>query len=107
MKKKFIYVVSTPIGNLLDISGRAIYVLKNVDLIVLENINHSFKLLFFYNIKKKLFVINKFFEIKNSIFLLNKFKNNEIYNFAIISSAGTPLICDPGYFLINEAKKLK
>lgn len=106
MKKKFIYIISTPIGNLLDISGRAIYILKNVDLIVLENFNHSFKLLLFYNIKKSLFVINNFFEIKNSIFLLNKFKNNEICNVAIISSAGTPLVCDPGYFLINEALKM-
>lgn len=106
MKKKFIYVVSTPIGNLLDISGRAIYVLKNVDLIALENIKHSSKLFLFYNIKTKFFIINNFFEIKNSIILLNKLKNNNIFNIAIISSSGTPLICDPGYFLISEAKKL-
>ncbi|QQG46905.1 MAG: 16S rRNA (cytidine(1402)-2'-O)-methyltransferase [Candidatus Azosocius agrarius] len=106
MKKKIIYVVSTPIGNLLDISGRAVYILKKVDLVILENIKHSYKLFFYFGIKTKLFVINNFFEIKNSIRLINKFKNDNIMCVAIISSAGTPLICDPGYFFLTEAKKL-
>ena len=106
MKKKNIYVVSTPIGNLFDISGRAIYILKTVDLIVVENISHSYKLFLLFNIKTKLFILNNFLELKNSIILINKFKNNNITSIAIISSSGTPLICDPGYFLLKEAKKL-
>ena len=98
-----LYFVATPIGNLGDISLRALEVLKNVDIIACEDTRNSLKLLNHYNISKKLISYHKFNE-KNStngiIELLNSGKN-----IAIISDAGMPVISDPGEILIKRLKE--
>ena len=96
-----LYVVSTPIGNLKDISNRAIDVLNLVDLIAAEDTRVSGRLLKEYNIKTKK---TSFFEQneKNKLFeIIDKLKQG--MNIALISDAGTPTISDPGYRLIKQA----
>ncbi len=97
------YIVSTPIGNLEDISYRAIRILKEVDIILCEDTRHSIKLLNHYEIKNKLLSYHKFNEeeMKEKIisFLLEGKK------IALISDAGTPLISDPGSVIVNELIK--
>ena len=99
-----IYVVSTPIGNLSDITFRAIEVLKKSDYILCEDTRHSLKLLNFYNIKNKLISFHKFNEKKNCDEILNHIRNGK--SISLISDAGTPLISDPGEFLIKSARSL-
>ena len=100
-----LYIVSTPIGNLSDITLRAIDVLKNSECILCEDTRISKRLLDKYNIKSKLISNHKFNEKKN----LNKIM--EMLNFqkiiSIVSDAGTPTISDPGKILINECIKKK
>ncbi len=101
--KKGLYIVATPIGNLKDISFRALETLKSSDFILCEDTRVSTKLLSSYNIKSKLISNHKFNEKKNLkkvIDLLNSGKN-----LSIISDAGTPAISDPGRKLINECVK--
>ena len=96
-----LYIVSTPIGNLKDITLRAIEILKSVDLIACEDTRHSRILLAHYGIKTpttSFFTHNRFSKAK---FLLKKLK--EGCDIALISDAGTPGILDPGYNLINLA----
>ena len=95
-----LYIVSTPIGNLEDITLRALKVLKNSDQILCEDTRRSLKLLNYYDIKKKLVSNHKFNEknVANSVVeLLQKGKI-----ISIISDAGTPTLSDPGQILINE-----
>lgn len=92
------YIISTPIGNLEDISQRAILVLKEVDLIICENAKHSLKLLNNFGIKKKLVSLHDYNEIKVINKISNYYNNNKI---ALISDAGSPLISDPGFKLIK------
>jgi len=99
-----IYVVSTPIGNLSDITFRAIEVLKKSDYILCEDTRHSLKLLNFYNIKNKLISFHKFNEKKNCDEIFNDIRNGK--SISLISDAGTPLISDPGEFLIKSARNL-
>ncbi len=99
-----IYVVSTPIGNLSDITFRAIEVLKKSDYILCEDTRHSLKLLNFYNIKNKLISFHKFNEKKNCDEIFNDIRNGK--SISLISDAGTPLISDPGEFLIKSARSL-
>ena len=99
-----IYVVSTPIGNLSDITFRAIEVLKKSDYILCEDTRHSLKLLNFYNIKNKLISFHKFNEKKNCNEILDDIRNGK--SISLISDAGTPLISDPGEFLIKSARNL-
>ena len=99
-----IYVVSTPIGNLSDITFRAIEVLKKSDYILCEDTRHSLKLLNFYNIKNKLISFHKFNEKKNCDEILSDIRNGK--SISLISDAGTPLISDPGEFLIKSARSL-
>ena len=99
-----IYVVSTPIGNLSDITLRAIEVLKKSDYILCEDTRHSLKLLNFYNIKNKLISFHKFNEKKNCDEIFNDIRNGK--SISLISDAGTPLISDPGEFLIKSARNL-
>lgn len=98
-----LYFVATPIGNLKDISYRAIEVLESVDVIACEDTRNSLKLLNYYNIHKKLIAYHKFNE-KNSadgiISLLNEGKN-----VAIISDSGMPVISDPGETIIQKLKE--
>ena len=99
-----IYVVSTPIGNLSDITFRAIEVLKKSHYILCEDTRHSLKLLNFYNIKNKLISFHKFNEKKNCDEILSDIRNGK--SISLISDAGTPLISDPGEFLIKSARSL-
>ena len=103
--KPGLYCVSTPIGNLGDITFRAIYILNKSDLILSEDTRVSSKLLSKFNIKTKLLPNHKFNEKKNVKNVLNLLKENKIIS--IISDAGTPTISDPGGILINECIKNK
>lgn len=98
-----IYVVSTPIGNLADISLRAIDILKTVDLIACEDTRQTSKILNHYKIKNKMTPYhdhNKEYKTSSLIDLIKK--GNSI---ALVSDAGTPGISDPGFYLIREAIK--
>ena len=103
--KPGLYCVSTPIGNLGDITFRAIYILNKSDLILSEDTRVSSKLLSRFNINTKLLANHKFSEKKNIKYVLNLLKENKIIS--IISDAGTPTISDPGGILINECIKNK
>lgn len=92
-----LYFIATPIGNLKDISLRALEVLKSVDLIACEDTRHSLKLLNYYEIKKPLVSYHKFNEEKESEELIEKLIQGK--NIAVISDAGTPIISDPGNVL--------
>lgn len=95
-----LYIVSTPIGNLADVTLRALSVLNSVDFIFCENTRNSVKLLSHYDIKTKLSSYNDHSnqQDRNKIIRLVK----EGKSIALISDAGTPLISDPGYKLIKE-----
>ena len=98
-----LYVVATPIGNLQDISFRAIETLSKVDLIAAEDTRITRRLLDKYEISKKtvsFHVKNESFKVESIIELLVNGKN-----IALVSDAGTPCISDPGYVLVNEARK--
>ena len=98
-----LYIVSTPIGNLDDITLRALQILKNSDFILCEDTRHSLKLLNNFNIKNKLIPYHKFNEKKS----LNKIIQylNEGKILSLISDAGTPVLSDPGNMIINECIK--
>ena len=100
-----LYIVSTPIGNLDDITLRAINVLKNSDLILCEDTRRSVKLLNHLNIKKKLLSFHKFNERKKILMIIEYIKQGKILS--LVSDAGTPSISDPGRTLINECIKEK
>tara|TARA_B100001027_G_scaffold7657_1_gene4858 strand:+ start:138 stop:977 length:840 start_codon:yes stop_codon:yes gene_type:complete len=100
-----LYIVSTPIGNLDDITLRAINALKNSDLILCEDTRRSIKLLNHLNIKKKLISFHKFNERKKISFIIEYIKQGKILS--LICDAGTPLISDPGRSLINECIREK
>lgn len=95
-----LYIVPTPIGNLSDITYRAIEILKKVNLIAVENIRHTNILLEHFNIKNVLTTLNKNNELIKSNYLIQKLKEGK--NVALVSNAGTPLINDPGYYLIKK-----
>tara|TARA_Y100000590_G_C15658296_1_gene991547 strand:+ start:405 stop:1268 length:864 start_codon:yes stop_codon:yes gene_type:complete len=98
-----LYVVSTPIGNLSDITLRAIEVLKQSAYILCEDTRVSQKLLKKYEINSKLISNHKFNEIKNISRIIEILKSNKIVS--IISDAGTPVISDPGSIIIKECIK--
>jgi 16S rRNA (cytidine1402-2'-O)-methyltransferase len=95
-----LYVVGTPIGNLGDITFRAIEILNNVDYIACEDTRQSLKLLNHYEIKKRLVAYHKFNESNKSNVIINDLINGK--NVAVITDAGTPCISDPGYVLIKK-----
>jgi 16S rRNA (cytidine1402-2'-O)-methyltransferase len=95
-----LYIVSTPIGNLDDITLRALEVLKKSDIILCEDTRRSLKLLNHYKIKKKLVSYHKFNEKKQLVNIIKYFNEGKILS--LISDAGTPLLSDPGRLLVNE-----
>lgn len=101
--KGTLYLVPTPIGNLKDITLRALEVLNSVDLIACEDTRHSLKLLNHYNIKKPLISYHKFNEMIKCDQIIERLKAGE--NIALISDAGMPIISDPGYVLIGSLIK--
>ena len=103
--KNGLYIVSTPIGNLGDITLRAIDVLKKSDYILCEDTRVSKNLLEKYDIKSKLISNHKFNEKKNLLKVIEILKSNHIVS--LISDAGTPAVSDPGAILVNECSKNK
>ena len=94
-----LYIVSTPIGNIEDITIRSLNVLKRSDIILCEDTRRSLKLMNYFNIKKKLIPYHKFNEKKVSNKIVDVLKKNKIVS--LISDAGTPTISDPGIILVN------
>ena len=96
-----LYIVATPIGNLEDITFRALNILKDVDLIAAEDTRHTLKLLNHYKISKPLISYHRHNEETKKDVLIEKLKHGE--NIALVSDAGTPGICDPGEEVIKQA----
>ena len=96
-----LYIVATPIGNLEDITLRALRILKEVDLIAAEDTRQTLKLLNHFEIAKPLISYHRHNEEIKSDILIEKLKNGE--NIALVSDAGTPGICDPGEEIIKKA----
>tara|TARA_B100000161_G_scaffold249073_1_gene206380 strand:- start:201 stop:1040 length:840 start_codon:yes stop_codon:yes gene_type:complete len=103
LSTKHLYIVSTPIGNLDDITLRALNVLKNSDIILCEDTRRSIKLLKHYKIKKKLVSYHKFNEKKQLAPIIKHINEGKILS--LISDAGTPLLSDPGRLLVKECLK--
>ena len=97
-----LYIVATPIGNMGDISNRAIDTLQNTDFIICENPNHSRKLMSKFGIKKKLVALHDHNEEKIIKKYIEEIKTKPV---ALISDAGSPLISDPGYKLVQNCIK--
>ncbi|ASX26405.1 16S rRNA (cytidine(1402)-2'-O)-methyltransferase [Candidatus Williamhamiltonella defendens] len=99
-----LYVIATPIGNLGDITHRALGVLNHVDLIAAEDTRHTGLLLQHFNIKAtRLFALHDNNEHQKTGVLLEKLKNGQ--SIALVSDAGTPLISDPGYHLVRSCRE--
>ena len=96
-----LYVVATPIGNLEDISYRAVTILKAVDLIAAEDTRHSAKLLNHFTINTPKLSLHEYNEIERTEHLIAQLQKGQ--SIALISDAGTPLISDPGYRLVSAA----
>lgn len=104
MTRKFqFYIVPTPIGNIKDVTFRAVEILKEVDLIACEDSRVTQKLLNHYDIKTKTISYHKYNERERVDLILSELKNGK--RMALVSDAGTPMICDPGGILINELRK--
>ena len=101
--EKGLYIVSTPIGNLEDITFRAVEILKNSDFILCEDTRHSSKLLNKFNIKSRLVPYHKFNEKKSANKIIQYLNEGKILS--LISDAGTPVLSDPGNIIINECIK--
>ena len=97
-----LYLVGTPIGNLNDISSRAINILKNVSLIACEDTRQTRKITNKYEIKNKLISFNKHNSINKIQKIINELKNGK--SIALVSDAGLPSICDPGEDLVRNVK---
>ena len=95
-----LYLVSTPIGNMEDITLRALNVLRKSDVILCEDTRRSGKLLSYFQIKSKLLPYHKFIEKKVSNNIIDLIKKNKVIS--LISDAGTPTISDPGLILVNK-----
>ena len=98
-----LYIVATPIGNLEDLSPRALSVLQEVDCLLCENPNHTKKLLYHFKIKQSTIQIADFNEKSKLNTVLERLNHDQ--TIAIVSDAGTPLISDPGYALVDACLK--
>lgn len=98
-----LFIVATPIGNLDDITFRAVQVLKSVDIVLAENTRHSKKLLLHLDISKTIRAFHEHNEREKTKAIISEIRSGK--SIALISDAGTPLISDPGYFLVAQAKK--
>ena len=103
--KKGLYIIPTPIGNLGDITYRAIEILKKSDFILCEDTRISRKLMEKFEVKSKLLSNHKFNEKKNLSLIINHLRNDKIIS--LVSDAGTPGISDPGAILVRECVKEK
>lgn len=100
--KGTLYIVATPIGNLQDITLRALEVLRTVQTIVCEDTRVTSVLLNKFDIKKPLIALNEFNEEQVVFGILKQLETHDV---ALVSDAGTPLISDPGFRLVNSARK--
>jgi len=98
-----LYIVSTPIGNLKDITFRAVETLEEVDLIFSEDTRITKKLLNHLGINRRIQSLNEHNEIKKTSKILQQLSQGK--SVALISDAGTPLISDPGYYLVKQARE--
>lgn len=103
MSQAGLYVVATPIGNLEDISYRAVRILSEADLVAAEDTRHSRVLLSHYNISTPMQAVHEHNETQVADQILERITNGEAV--ALISDAGTPLISDPGYRLVQAARE--
>ncbi|RDE67671.1 16S rRNA (cytidine(1402)-2'-O)-methyltransferase [Aggregatibacter segnis] len=101
--KGILYIVATPIGNLQDITQRALETFEKVDLIAAEDTRHSGLLLSHYGIKKSFFALHDHNEQQKAGALVEKLLQGT--NIALISDAGTPLISDPGFHLVRQCRQ--
>ena len=105
MEKGTLYIVATPIGNLDDITLRAIKILQEVDLIAAEDTRHTLKLLNHLEISKPMISYHRHNEETKSDVLIEKLQEGQ--NIALVSDAGTPGICDPGEEVIKKCIELE
>lgn len=98
-----LYIVPTPIGNLGDITQRALDVLSHVDLIAAEDTRHTGLLLQHFAINARLYALHDHNEQQKADQLISKLQQG--LSIALVSDAGTPLINDPGYHLVNQCRK--
>ena len=105
MREYQFYIVPTPIGNLSDMTFRAIEVLKSADVIACEDSRITQKLLNHFDIQTKLISYHKYNEKSRIDFFMNLFEEGK--KVALVSDAGTPMICDPGSYLLKELIKNK
>ncbi|XQW84547.1 16S rRNA (cytidine(1402)-2'-O)-methyltransferase [Thalassotalea piscium] len=98
-----LYIVATPIGNLADISQRALTILEHVDVIACEDTRHTQKLLSAYSIKNKTLSLHDHNETYRQTQIANMLTEGK--SIALVSDAGTPLISDPGYHIVSYLKK--
>ncbi|MBC8166268.1 MAG: 16S rRNA (cytidine(1402)-2'-O)-methyltransferase [Bryobacteraceae bacterium] len=103
MSQGILYIVATPIGNLGDITFRAVQTLRDVDRIACEDTRHTRKLLDHYGIEKPLLSFHEFNERDRTGELLDRLRSGE--KIALVSDAGTPLISDPGYRIVEAATR--
>ncbi len=102
-ESSILYIVPTPIGNLGDITQRALDVLSSVDLVAAEDTRHTGKLLSHFNIQTKTFSLHDHNEQEKADILVERLLSGQ--SIALVSDAGTPLISDPGYHLVNRCRQ--
>lgn len=98
-----LYIVATPIGNLQDMTARALDIFNQVDLIAAEDTRHSGLLLNHYGIKKPFFTLHDHNEQQKADLLVEKLRQGN--HIALISDAGTPLISDPGFHVVRKCRQ--